>query len=337
MKAVQWVGNSEFEVVEIPEPEMESGGAILKTEVCGICGSDIVKIRDNFVKPPAILGHEVSGVINELEDNTMGFEVGDEVVVGHHVPCGDCHYCIRGNQTMCPQFKETNIYPGGFAEYISISQNHLNRTTLKISIPFDSASLTEPLACCLRSIDRTEVRGDDIVWVVGSGFIGLLMIQILKIIGAKVVVTDLDADRLELALMFGADFAYPARSRKAFAAIRELSGGRGADHIVQTAGTSKAYEGTFRYLRDGGTINVFSSVSRKDRLTVDLNQIYYRDVKVIGSYSATPEYLHKALDMLEGGMIRVDDLITDRIKPEQVNEGIEKIYRRDAIKVIIEF
>lgn len=337
MKAIQWIGNSRFEVDDIPEPELPEGGAIVRTKSCGICGSDLVKIRDHLVEPFDILGHEVAGVIERLDGDSERFSEGDKVVVAHHVPCGKCHYCMHGNETMCEQFKRTNIEPGGLAEYFAISSKHLETTTLKITIPYYMATLTEPLACCLRSIDRCDVMEGDVAWVVGSGFIGLLMVQILKMNGLKVIATDLDEDRLELATKLGADFAYPARSRKALKAIRELSDGRGADFIIQTAGTSKAYEGTFRFLRDGGTINVFSSVSKRDRLTVDLNEIYYRDVTVIGSYSATPQFLKKALDMITEKIIKVVDLITDRLPPEKINEGIKKIYRREAIKVIVEF
>lgn len=336
MKAAVWKGNNKFEVEEVPQPEIPPGGMLVKVSACGICGSDLVKMRDGIVQPPVVLGHEVSGVIAELAAGEHHqFKEGDAVVVGHHAPCGICHYCRHDSPSMCSQFKSTNIYPGGFAEYFATGGENLAKATFKHNVPHPLAAITEPVACCLRSVHRCKVYPGDTAWVVGAGFIGLLMTQILVRRGLQVVATDLDESRLAMAREFGASAAFPARSRKAINAIMELSDGRGADLIVQTAGTSASYEGTLRYIRDGGIINVFSSVPRRDRLTVDLNQIYYRDITVIGSYSPAPQDMAEALRLITTREIAVEPLITHRVGLDAVGDAVEAIYRRECLKAVV--
>jgi len=336
VRAAVWKGNNQFDVEEMDKPTIAPGGMLVQVKACGICGSDLVKMRDGMVEPPAVLGHEVSGIIVELAPGEHhNLKVGDTVVVGHHAPCGICHYCRHDSPSMCSQFKSTNIYPGGFAEYFATGGEILAKATFKHNISHELAAMTEPLACCLRSIRRCTVYPGDTAWVVGAGFIGLLMTQILSRRGLAVVATDLDERRLELALEFGASSAFPARSRKAVNAIMELSEGRGADLIVQTAGSSSSYEGTFRYLRDGGIINVFSSVPKRDRLTVDLNQLYYRDVTVVGSYSPAPQDMAEALRLITTREIAVEPLISHRVGLHQVGEAVAKIYRLDCLKAVV--
>ena len=168
--------NGKFEVVDMDMPELKEKGAIVRVTGCGLCGSDIVKLKHNSVPDGTVLGHEIVGKIVKIHSDT-DFMVGDEIVMGHHVPCFDCTYCYGENYSMCRKFKHTNIIPGGFAEYIYVSEDHLMNTVFNVtaSITDEEISFTEPLACCIRCVKRTKVDFNSNVLVVGLGTIGLLM------------------------------------------------------------------------------------------------------------------------------------------------------------------
>ena len=152
---------NKFVIKDIPRPFLEeyTQGAIIKVEGCGLCGSDIVKLQNNLVKDGSVLGHEVVGEIVEINSNT-DFRIGDRVVLGHHVPCYTCNYCLGGSYSMCRHFKSTNIIPGGFSEFIYVSEEHLNNTVFHANLNLSSieASFTEPLACCIRAVKRAHLH-----------------------------------------------------------------------------------------------------------------------------------------------------------------------------------
>ena len=188
---------------------MEEKGAIVKISGCGLCGSDIVKLQHNSVPDGSVLGHEIVGKIVEINSDSE-FEVGDDIVMGHHVPCFDCTFCYGENYSMCRKFKRTNIVPGGFAEYIFVSEDHLLNTVFRISTPVsdEDISFTEPLACCIRCIKRTNVEYNSNVLVVGLGSIGILMGQAARELGYKAYGIDLIKERGNLAKKFGFEDAF---------------------------------------------------------------------------------------------------------------------------------
>src|SRR5208282_2976189 len=156
MKALVYEAPQRVSLQEVPIPEIGAREALVQVEACGLCGTDIVKIYNESLQPPIPLGHEVAGRIEELGSGATKFKVGDRVVVAHHVPCFECHYCRRGHPSMCREFKRTNLFPGGLAQFVRVSEQHLKHTTFKIpaKVGFTEASQTEPLACCLRNARR---------------------------------------------------------------------------------------------------------------------------------------------------------------------------------------
>src|SRR5438309_2080363 len=156
MKALVYEGPQRVHLQDVPAPEIGEREALVQVEACGICGTDLSKIFNSSLRPPVPLGHEVAGRIEKIGRGVKGFKVADRVVVAHHTPCLECHYCLRGHQSMCREFKRTNLDPGGFAQFIRVTEKHLKQTTLKIppKIDFATASQVEPLACCLRNARR---------------------------------------------------------------------------------------------------------------------------------------------------------------------------------------
>src|SRR5438093_422514 len=150
-----------------PRPAIGDSEVLLRLLGCGLCGSDIAKIVDPSTPVPLVLGHEVVGEIVALGPDVTDCAIGDRVVAAHHVPCGDCHYCRRGSESMCRAFKASNLDPGGFAEYVRVPAPNVRHALFRVPrhVTDEAASFVEPLACCLRSVRRARVAPGDTVAV----------------------------------------------------------------------------------------------------------------------------------------------------------------------------
>ena len=273
-------------------------GAIVKVLGCGLCGSDIVKFVHKISKNGTVLGHEIVAQIVEINSET-NFKVGDKIVTSHHIPCGKCVYCRHGNVSMCQHFKATNIRPGGFSELVYLSEEHLqNVAHLKPENLTDvEASFYEPLGCIVRAVKRTNLIDGDVTLVVGLGSIGILTAQALKAYGADVVGCDLLPERVKILKSLGID----AQD------VRELPEEFKADAIFMTSGADKAINTALKYVRNGGKIVVFSSTPH-DETAYPNNEIYYRELTVMGSYSPSPADLADSLELLKNGKVKVSGL-----------------------------
>ena len=273
-------------------------GAIVKVLGCGLCGSDIVKFVHKISKNGTVLGHEIVAQIVEINSET-NFKVGDEIVTSHHIPCGKCVYCRHGNVSMCQHFKSTNIRPGGFSELVYLSEEHLqNVAHLKPENLTDvEASFYEPLGCIVRAVKRVNLIKGDIALVVGLGSIGILTAQALKAYGVEVVGCDLIPERIEILKSLGINAVD----------VREISEKFEADAIFMTSGADKAIDTALKYVRNGGKIVVFSSTPH-DQTAYPNNEIYYRELTVMGSYSPSPADLTDSLELLRSGRVKVSGL-----------------------------
>ena len=273
-------------------------GAIVKVLGCGLCGSDIVKFVHKISKNGTVLGHEIVAQIVEINSET-NFKVGDEIVTSHHIPCGKCVYCRHGNVSMCKHFKSTNIRPGGFSELVYLSEEHLqNVAHLKPENLTDvEASFYEPLGCIVRAVKRANLIKGDIALVVGLGSIGILTAQALKAYGVEVVGCDLIPERIEILKSLGINAVD----------VREISEKFEADAIFMTSGADKAIDTALKYVRNGGKIVVFSSTPH-DQTAYPNNEIYYRELTVMGSYSPSPADLTDSLELLRSGRVKVSGL-----------------------------
>ncbi len=328
--------NGKFIVTDRPQPLLDEygEGAIIKVIGCGLCGSDIVKIRSGKAKTGDILGHEVVGEIVEINSKT-NFEVGDKVALGHHVPCFNCGYCWGGNYSMCTHFKETNIVPGGFAEYIYVSEEHLMNTVFHVNLRLSDieASFLEPLGCCVRAIKRANLKDDSKVLIVGLGTIGLLMGQGVKAFGNNVFGVDLLYDRAVMAEKFGFNGAFAMDDEAKVLMEMKKVAPIGFDTVFLTAGATQAINFAVKAARDGGTIVVFSSI-KDDLVGFRNNDIYYRELTVMGSYSPSPMDLEDSMKLIESGKVRVDGLST--IYPlEKLNDAMKDTLSNNIMKAYI--
>jgi L-iditol 2-dehydrogenase len=290
MKTLKLI-NGNIQIINQEKPILSEAGAIVKVIGCGLCGSDLVKIYEK--QENAILGHEVVGEIVEINTKT-DFKVGDKIVVSHHFPCGECEFCLNKSYSMCPSFKATNFDPAGFSEYMKISEGHLKNTAFKLdgSISDIEISFTEPLACCIRAVERADLRAGARALTIGLGSIGILMAQAVHEFGVESYGVDVDKSRQQFAKNFGIKFDENIKY----------------DAIFMTSGSSFAIPDALKYVKDGGKIIVFSSV--KDNSGYSNNDIYYRELSIIASYSPSVENLKMAYNMLVNKKINVENIST---------------------------
>ena len=274
-------------------------GAIVKVLGCGLCGSDIVKFREHISKEGTVLGHEIVAEIVEINSDTK-FKTGEKIVTSHHIPCGTCDYCRHGNVSMCKHFKSTNIRPGGFSEYVYLSEEHLQNVAhpMPENLSEIEASFYEPLGCCVRAVKRAKLMDGSKVLVVGLGSIGILMSQALKAYGMNVMGCDLIQDRIERLQNLGIDAVDS----------RDLEQTEVFDAVFMTSGADKAIDVALKTIKSGGTILVFSSTPHNTGYPN--NEIYYRELTVLGSYSPAPIDLKDSLELLRTGKVNVKDLST---------------------------
>lgn len=309
MKTAQ-INGDKIVIKEIEDIKLDSRkGAIVKVLGCGLCGSDIVKFRHKLASEGTVLGHEVVGIVEEINSDTK-FKKGDKIVSSHHIPCFECTYCKHGNYSMCKHFKKTNIIPGGFSEKIYLSEEHLKNVAHKVpaGISDEEISFYEPLGCCIRAIKRCNLVAGDKILVVGLGSIGLIMAEGLKAYGYKVYGCDLIEDRISLASSRGIE-SFNSRNLEDFdKIIREKTEGYGVDAVFMTSGADKAIDVALKTVKQGGKILVFSSTPLSNGYPN--NEIYYKELTVLGSYSPSPDDLKESFELITSGRVNVKDLTT---------------------------
>jgi L-iditol 2-dehydrogenase len=334
VKASVFRGEARLAAEDWPIPAIGAGELLVRLRGCGLCGSDIAKVLAPTTTVPSVFGHELVGDVVAVGDGIGAFALGDRVVAAHHVPCGDCHYCRRGSDSMCAAFKATHLDPGGFAEYVRVPAPNVQHATFRVPahVSDEAASFVEPLACCLRATRRTAVVPRDTVVVVGLGSIGCLFVQLLRRAGAVVVGCDPIDRRADLARHLGAAVVGPPE--RAATAARTLSEGRGADLVVVTGGGGDVLPWAADVLRDGGTVHYFAG-GAGTALPLPLERLYHRELTITTTYSSSPGDLAAAFALLTRGDIAVDELISHRLPLARLGEGVELMRHHQALKVFV--
>jgi len=339
MKVAVVRGANDVRVEDAPIPKIGRKEILVKMMACGVCGTDIKKMRGEFITP-AVLGHEAAGEIFDVGEEVANLKTGERVLVHHHVPCYVCHYCRHGSYTMCEEFQRSNIDPGGFAEYFRVPETNVDRgAVLRVpdSVTFEEAALVEPTACCIRSIMRCDIQIGDDVLVIGAGPIGLTQIQLLKLFGvSRVFLSDILDFRLEAAERFGADETINPRQENLVERIKGMTDGRGVDVVVVATGSTDAIVQALKSVRRGGTVNLFGAPHRGTSLSCDASDIFIREVSIIPSYSTTELETNIALKLLVSGRIDLKGLISHRFRLERVVDAMKYAADgKDVLKVIV--
>jgi L-iditol 2-dehydrogenase len=338
MNAAVYYSQRDIRIENVPIPSIDEDEALVEMKACGVCGSDLM---DWYLesRAPLVLGHEPAGTIVKKGSKVEGFNIGDRVFVHHHVACLKCHYCLHGDYTLCKQFHETNIKPGGFAEYFKVPAPNLQLDTLKIpnGMSLDEATLIEPVGCCLRAIKKCDMKAGDSVAVIGAGATGLIHTALSKVYGAgKTIVSDLFDFRLNAARRFGADILVNPEKDDLLKVVEAETNGIGVDVAVVTAPSIEAYKTGMTICRKGGKLCVFAPTAPGRYLQLSPKELFFTEIQLIPSYSTSHLETREALELIASGRLNAKNLITHRFKLAETAEAFKTaLESKESLKVIV--
>lgn len=325
-----------------PDPVIGADDVLVRIKTCGICGSDIHGMDGSSGRriPPLIMGHEASGVIEAVGANVRGWRVDDRVTFDSTVYCGECYFCRRGEINLCDNRQVLGVScgdyrrHGAFAEYLVVPSRILYK--LPENLTFEQGAFVEPVSIAVHALERTEVHMGDTAVVVGSGMIGLLVIQVLRAAGyGQVIAVDLDPSRLEHALELGADVGLQANNPDIVAEIRERTGGRGADAAFEVVGIGATTKLSVDSVRKGGQVTLVGNLAAN--IDFPLQAVVTREITLNGSCSSQGEY-NACLDMIARGKINVDSLLTATAPLSEGAGWFHRLYQGEAglLKVMLQ-
>lgn len=330
-------GAGSIELRELPEPAPGPGEVKCKVIRAGICGSDVHVIKGEMgCTPPVVLGHEFVGRIVELGEGVKKYSVGQRVTaeIGHHL-CGTCEYCRDSYINMCVERKSMGyVYDGVFAEYVIIPERDI--VPVPEEIDANEAALIEPLACCCRAcFDFTPIQPGMLVVVLGPGPMGQMNAQIARAMGAKVFVagTTHSTPRLEMAKKLGADYIVDFQKEDLRAKVLELTGGYGANVVMECSGTDSAVNMGLDILRKEGALIQFAAHAGMGS-TIDWLRIFQKELRIYGAMSSISHNCPQAVKLLENHQVNLKPLSDAVYKLEDWEKALEKYDSKTAYKVV---
>jgi L-iditol 2-dehydrogenase len=333
MKVSMWHNNRDIRLKEVPTPCPGPGELLVKVLSCGICGSDIVEWY-RLPRAPLVQGHEVSVQVVECGEGVIGFSPGDRLFIAPKVPCMECEYCQAGHHPQCNSTKDR--LPGGFAEYMVVPGELVAKGTYRLpdTVADDEATFIEPLACAVRAQRLANIDAGQTVLVLGAGMSGLLHLKLAKLRGCRVIVTDVNPWRLDLARRLGADEVIDATSDVPAKLVE--ANGRKADVVMVTTSALVALQQAWASVDMGGVVVLFTVPGPDEDVVVPLNDFWRKEVRIITSYYCGPPDFEEALGLIEGSTLAVDDMITHRLPLKETAEGFRMLLEgSDALKIII--
>jgi L-iditol 2-dehydrogenase len=341
MLAVEYHSNDDVRIVDLPIPEIAPGELLVQLRACGLCASDVMEW---YMKPraPIYPGHEPVGVVTAVGEGVQQFSVGQRVFIHHHVPCMVCHFCQRGSFSQCATFRATRLYPGGLAEFMRVPAPNVQLDVLPLpdELSFEAATLIEPLACCVRGVNRAAIQAGDSVLVLGAGSNGLMLAQLAQQRGAvRVIIVDPITYRRQRALDAGIDHVLdpvgPGQEHF-LQQIYAVNDGRKPDIVLVTPSSISAMQQGLELVGPGGTVLFFAPPPPAAVLPLTPNTLFFQEISVRTSYSAGPYETRLALDLLRTGRIRPETVITHRFPLKDAAKAFQLVATPgDALKVVI--
>jgi L-iditol 2-dehydrogenase len=340
MKTASVKGPSIITIDETERPSLGDGDVLVQMNACGICGSDLEKVFGQYGQPSMRLGHEPSGIILDVGSNVIEFKKGDRVFTHHHVPCYDCHLCNHGNETMCPKYYETNLFPCGLSEeYVVPEWNVSHGGILKISdsISFEEAAMIEPLACCVRAWSKFTYHEHDSTAIFGVGPTGMMHVMLAHVKKfSKIFCFDVNGFRLDFAKKFNITDSINSMDENRKQKILDSTEGRGVDVAIVATSSLKALEDAIDMVRKGGTVMMFGVPSKDSQLNLDMSKIYSKEITLVTSYAASDKDTKEALELIESSKIDVKQLITHTYSIVDSQKAFDHAHTgENAMKIII--
>jgi L-iditol 2-dehydrogenase len=342
MRALLMNEYKKLELADMPVPEIGPDEVLVRVRACGICGSDVHGFDGSTGRrlPPIVMGHEASGEVARVGANVTRFKEGDRVTFDSTVYCGNCYFCRRGEINLCdrrevlgvstPEFRRH----GAFAEYVSVPAHIVYR--LPDSFPYEYAATIEAVSIGVHAVNITPVKLGDTGLVMGTGMIGLLTIQALKLAGcSRIIAVDLEDHKLEMAKKLGAEIALNPKRDDVASAVRDYTEGRGADVAFEAVGATAPIQTALAALKKGGALTLIGNVSPK--IELPLQVVVSRQIRVMGSCASCGEF-PECIDLMARGAIRVAELISARAPLEEGPRWFERLYghAEGVMKVVLE-
>jgi L-iditol 2-dehydrogenase len=334
MRAVVYRGINDMRLETVPVPRIGAGELLIKIATCGVCGTDLKKIHMGSHSAPRIFGHEMAGVVAEVGAGVTKFRVGDRVMSFHHVPCGECYYCRKNTPAQCPLYKKTGATAGfepsggGFAEYIRVMDfvvNYGGVVLIPDGVPFEQAAFVEPLNTVLKGVKLLNLAPDDTVLVIGQGPIGLMHAALAKRIGARVLTSDLFAERHAIAARFGLTNPIHAGTENVVERVLAETEGRGADAVIVAVGGNALIRTAMDAVRPGGKVMLFAQTQHGEA-TFDPAAVCVDEKTLIGSYSSSFPIMGEVTGLVFDGYrngFDLTQLISHRFSYEEAAAAIE--------------
>jgi threonine dehydrogenase-like Zn-dependent dehydrogenase len=339
-KRAVFVGPQQIRIDELPIPEPGPRQALVKVRACALCTWEQRVYSGEQKFYPLAGGHEVSGELVKLGDQVFtDAQIGDRVMASPLTRCGYCESCRRGMDNICDNnrkpFRDTDVPgPAGLAEYILLDDYQLYKADNGVS--FEEICLTEPVACVVRSVRKARVERADNVVVIGAGIMGLLHLYLAKRIGARVIVSEPNADRAAFAKEMGADEVIDPIQNPFAEQVKALTGGRGADVIFCAMSVGSAVEEAIGAAANGGRIHVYASIHpRGTKISIDPNSFHSKEIVLTGTMSQDKEDVLQTVRLISRRLIDLTPFISLVLPFEKLEEGLQAALRPDTYRVIV--
>ena len=346
MRAARLYGKEDLRVEDIPVPRIGAGEVLLRVKAAAVCGTDIRMFRNGArgatLENPLVLGHEVSGVVEEAGDGVSGYSKGMQVAVAPNMGCGVCDQCVSGNTQMCPTYKAFGInLPGGFAPYMKIPAEAVrqgNLAPIPAGADFVSSALIEPLSCVYNAFQRIAIVPGDTVLVIGAGPIGLMHARVALMAGAaKVFMNDLSAERLSLCRKVEpAIVALESTGLKE--RLLELTAGKGVSVCITAAPSADAQVLALEVVGVNGRIMFFGGLPEgKSKVALDTNLVHYKQITITGTSRQSLSQYRQCLALVAAGRLIVSDLVTMTSPVDAIRASFDQVMQGKGLKNVIEF
>ena len=330
-------GELRLESVDVPEPG--DGEVLARVSLALTCGTDLKTVDRGHarLKVPGPLGHEWAGYVAAVGPGVHGLSPGTRIIGMPTAPCGDCAYCLRGAENLCLHLFE-HMALGAYGEFMLLPRQVVNRNAF--AIPEDvsdvRAAFLEPLACVVHGADLLNLAGDRTVVLLGDGPMALLFAQLARLRGAgRVILIGRHPQRLAVARELGADFDVNAGEDDPREAVESLTDGLGADSVVECVGRPEAWEQAVTLARPGGEVLFFGGCEKGSAVRLSAERIHYEEIALKGGFHYTPDAVRRAWELICGEALTLDPLVTHRVPLDELPDALDRMRRREALKVAI--
>jgi L-iditol 2-dehydrogenase len=314
MTAAVLYGKEDVQIETVDVPAIGSGDVLVRVRAALTCGTDVKVFRRGYharmIVPPALFGHELGGDIVAMGKDVRGFKMGQRVVAANSAPCGECFYCRHDQENLCEDLLFNN---GAYAEYIRIPERIVRRNMYEVPdhVSYQDAALVEPLACVLRGLEESGVRAGDTVAVIGLGPIGMMFVRLAKAVcNARVIAIGRRPQQLLRASRMGADeTVLNCDGADVVGPVHDMTGGRGADVVIEAVGLPEVWQLAIKLLRRGGVVNFFGGCPDGTNLSLDTNLLHYSELTCKASFHHTPALIRKALELVSRGYVGAKDFV----------------------------